>query len=230
LQGLYILRTFRMLPWSHFYLQKSQCLLTRHVPFSLSWIMGSSSLLRMGLSVFICWFHNIVILRSLLVSPDFSACAYQCSFPNFILISLHIVKWSWAHSILPLYVLLVYQYWVCWYSVAYCLDVLFIIIFPVSASDCCFLLTIIIIIIIIIIITDILFHSFTSQCRVQRPWALIRSWSQRVIVIVIVFITITFILYLSLLSVLLGIFGEHIMLTVALFVDNPYLGVKLCSL
>ena len=71
-------------------------------------------------------------------------------------------------------------------SVACCLDILFNIILPVSASDCCFLLTIIIIIIIIIIITGILFHSFTSQCRVQCPWALVRSWSQRVTVIIIV--------------------------------------------
>jgi hypothetical protein len=45
------------------------------------------------------------------------------------------------------------------------------------------------------------------------------------------FITITFILYLSLLSVLLRIFGEHIVLTVAPFVCRRSLsGVKLCSL
>ena len=84
---------------SHFYLQKLQCLFTRHVPFSLSRTMGCSSLLGMGLSVFICWFHNIVILRSLLVSTNFGACAYQSPFPNFILISLYIVKWSWTHSL-----------------------------------------------------------------------------------------------------------------------------------
>ena len=49
-----------------------------HVPFSLSWIIISGLLLEIVLSVYICWFHNMVTLPSSRVSTDFGTCSYQC--------------------------------------------------------------------------------------------------------------------------------------------------------
>jgi hypothetical protein len=69
-----------------------------HVPCLLSWIMMSSLLL--GIVLLVCtWFHNILTLPSWLVSTDFHTYSYQCSLSNFTLISLHMLKCSWAHTL-----------------------------------------------------------------------------------------------------------------------------------
>ena len=64
-----------------------------YVPFSLSQIMMSSLLLEIVLLVCTCWFHNMVTLLSWLVLTDLG------SLFNFIPISLHILKWRWAHAL-----------------------------------------------------------------------------------------------------------------------------------
>jgi len=48
-----------------------------NVPFSLSRIM-SSLLLGIVLSVYTCWFQNMITLPPWLVSTDFGTCSYQC--------------------------------------------------------------------------------------------------------------------------------------------------------
>jgi len=59
-----------------------------HVPFSLSRIIISGLLLEIVLSIYICWFHNMVTLPSSRVSTDFGTCSYQCFFvqlyPSFL--------------------------------------------------------------------------------------------------------------------------------------------------
>ena len=58
-----------------------------HDPFSLSWIMMSSLLLGMVLSVYTSWFPNMFTLPLWIVSTDSDTCLYQCSWSNFIPIS-----------------------------------------------------------------------------------------------------------------------------------------------
>jgi hypothetical protein len=74
-----------------------------HVPFLLSQIMMTGLLLGMVLSVCTCWFHHMATLPSWLVSTNFSTCSYQCSLSNFIPISLHTLKCSWAHTVTCLF-------------------------------------------------------------------------------------------------------------------------------
>ena len=47
----------------------------------------------------VCWLHNIVTLPYWLVSIDFGTCSYQCSFSNVTLISVHMLKFSWARTL-----------------------------------------------------------------------------------------------------------------------------------
>jgi len=89
------------------------------VPFLLSWIMMSGLLLEMILSDRTSLFHNMVILLSWLVSANFGTCSYQCSLSNFTSISLRMLLYHVSISIL------LFQYWVCWYNVFYCLIELF---------------------------------------------------------------------------------------------------------
>jgi hypothetical protein len=56
--------------------------INRHVPYSLPWIMVSGLLLRMVLSVFNGWFHDMVTLLSWLGFYDFGTCSYQCPLSN----------------------------------------------------------------------------------------------------------------------------------------------------
>ena len=69
-----------------------------HVTFSSSYIMMSSLLLRMVLSVSTCWLHNIKTLPSGLVSANFGTCTYPCSLSIFTPVSMHMVQCSWAHT------------------------------------------------------------------------------------------------------------------------------------
>ena len=48
-----------------------------HVPLLLKWIMMSSFLLGIVLSVHTCWFHNMVTIHSWLFSTDFGTWSYQ---------------------------------------------------------------------------------------------------------------------------------------------------------
>ena len=52
-----------------------------HVPFSLSRIIMSGLMLVIVLSVWTCWFYNMVPLPPWLVSTDFRTCSYQCFCP-----------------------------------------------------------------------------------------------------------------------------------------------------
>ena len=70
-----------------------------HFYVSLSWIRMSGLLLGMVLSVCI-WFHHVIILLSWLVSTNFGTCLYQCSLSEFTPIALHMVKFSWEHTLL----------------------------------------------------------------------------------------------------------------------------------
>jgi len=69
-----------------------------HVPFSLSRTMISSLLLGMVLSVYTCWFYNMLTLLSQLVLTVFDTWSYQCSLSNFTPILLHMLKCSWTHT------------------------------------------------------------------------------------------------------------------------------------
>ena len=60
-----------------------------HVHFSLSRIIMSGLLLGIVLSVWFCWFHNMVTLPPWLVSTDFGTCSYQCCLSNCTSVSLH---------------------------------------------------------------------------------------------------------------------------------------------
>ena len=64
-----------------------------HVPLSLSWIMMSSLLLGMVLSVHTS-FHNRVTLPSSHASTDFGTWSYQCSLSNFTPTAMHVLKCS----------------------------------------------------------------------------------------------------------------------------------------
>ena len=59
----------------------------------------SGLLLGMVQSIRAFWFHNVVTLPSWLVSSNFGTWLYQCLFCNFIQISLHMRKCSWAHTV-----------------------------------------------------------------------------------------------------------------------------------
>ena len=75
------------------------------VPFLLSWIMMSGLLLGMILSDNTCWFHNMVILPSWLVSTDFGTSSYQCSLSNFTSISLRMLLYHVSVFVLLLPIL-----------------------------------------------------------------------------------------------------------------------------
>ena len=77
-----------------------------YVPFSLLWIVISSLLLWDVRLVCTCWFPNKVTVPSQLVSTSFGTWSSQCSLSNFTPIFLHVLKHSWAHSIMYLYVVL----------------------------------------------------------------------------------------------------------------------------
>ena len=70
-----------------------------HVPCSLLRIIISSLLLGIVLSVFICWFHNMVTLPSWLVCTDFRTCSYQ----RFCLILLLFPCKCWSVAVHTLY-------------------------------------------------------------------------------------------------------------------------------
>jgi len=75
-----------------------------HVSLSLSWILMSSLLLGIVLSVHTCWFHNMVTLPSWLISTDFGTWSYQWPLSNFTPISLDMLKCSWAHTLSCLFI------------------------------------------------------------------------------------------------------------------------------
>jgi hypothetical protein len=78
--------------------------------------MKSGLLLRMVLWVYICLFHNMVILPSWLVSTSFGTYYYQCLLSNFTPISLHTVKCSSAHTLSTHYYYYYYYYYCyCYY-------------------------------------------------------------------------------------------------------------------
>ena len=61
-------------------------------------------LLGMVLSVCTCWFHNMVTLPPWIVSTYFGTCSYQCFLSNCIPVSLHMLKYIWAHTLSCLFV------------------------------------------------------------------------------------------------------------------------------
>jgi len=73
--------------------------INKHVPFSLSSIMMSSLLLGRVLWLSTCWFPDMVTLPLWLVYTDFGKYSFQCSLSNFIPISLHTIKCSWAYTV-----------------------------------------------------------------------------------------------------------------------------------
>jgi len=65
-----------------------------HVLFSLSLFIMSGLMLGMVLSVWTCWFHNMVTLPPWLVSSDFGIWLYQCFLSNCTPVFLHMLKCS----------------------------------------------------------------------------------------------------------------------------------------
>ena len=59
----------------------------------------SGSVLVTVLTLLHFWFHNVVTSTSWLVSTESGACSYQCLCFNFTLISLYMLKCSWAHTL-----------------------------------------------------------------------------------------------------------------------------------
>jgi hypothetical protein len=72
--------------------------INRHATVPLTWIMMSSLLLGMVLSVFNSWFNNMVTLLSWLVSTDYGTCLHQRSLSNLSRTSVHMLQSSWAHA------------------------------------------------------------------------------------------------------------------------------------
>ena len=116
-------------------------------------------LLGKVLSVFTCWFRNVVTLPCRLVSTNFGTWSYQCSLSNFTPISVHMLECSWPHTLSCFFLYCSFAYighankmWSvvssnCWNSlhllsllfVIYLLhDILFVICCIISLSVSCF--------------------------------------------------------------------------------------------
>ena len=77
-----------------------------NIPLSLSWITTSGLLSKILLSIWTCWFRNMVTLPSWVGSTNFGTCSYKFSYSNFTPISFHMFKLvENTHTILSLYVL-----------------------------------------------------------------------------------------------------------------------------
>ena len=120
LWGLYILKSYQLLSWSHFCLQELQHLLTSTLFFIIMdydvWFIVRNSLGRF-LSVHTCWFHNMVTSPSWLVSNDFGTWSYKfCCLilPLFPCIRYSVVEHTlYQVSLLLLLLLLLLYHYYC---------------------------------------------------------------------------------------------------------------------
>jgi hypothetical protein len=94
LEGLYILDLFASFLIT-FLVPEIAVSINIHVPFSFTRIMMCGLLLDIVLSVYSCWFHNMVTVPSWLVSTNFDT----CSLSNFTPLSMHMLKWNRAHTL-----------------------------------------------------------------------------------------------------------------------------------
>jgi hypothetical protein len=93
-----------------------------HVPFSFSRIMMADLSLAIVLSVFTCWFHQIVTLPSqffLLILVHAHTSVPCLILPLFLCMWKSVVDWT--HTIAYLYAVLFCKYRASWHNTVYCL-------------------------------------------------------------------------------------------------------------